>query len=553
MRNTTNATNTTNVRDAGKRTGRRNRRHIAVPISGVSAIRGRFRRSISKRLLWDWRTRVLLACASIPAVIETTYLIGVGDVGDTAVLFALLAIVGCLLMALLPRVGGWAVVALWAARCITPETTPFSLLFCLLMAVTIMAYLGIGMALLAVVAAQIAATSRMWLYPWDSSVFVIVCATAALSMVSLWLGSMMGWRERQEIEDQERAELLHRIADQQLATQLHHSVANDLTTILLLTRQLHPDAVVGDEADVGDFGSRGNPRNADGPGSRDDDRDDIDGNVRTGTNHIDANADGNVDDREATITLIERTAQDSLRKVRMLIAGLDRSDGREQVRPSPTGIVDRVDRAGIHDFDYPEHPDDSEDRNDPSGVDGPECLGNPITSDDIRDTVRRCDQSQRQLTVITSDELHTIAEEYDARLHANRLDGSIIVTGERRCFCAAGRKAALFDILREVVGNMMKYADPAAGYCIAVALAPGLATLSASNGVRGRNGAAGGSAVTGAATATGTASATDADDGDLSGGTGLARCRRMAASFGGEFTAEHDDGTWTILLRLPLV
>ncbi|MBW3078091.1 hypothetical protein [Bifidobacterium simiiventris] len=405
-------------------------------------------RRIDKRLLWDGRTRALLACASMPVMIETAYLYGIGDGGDMTLLFMLLSVVGGLLMALLPRVGGWAIVALWAARCVVPQTTPFSLMFCLLMAVTIMAYLNIGMALLAAVAAQAATAARIWLYPWDSSVFAIVCATAAFLMVALWLGSMMSWRERQEIEDQEHAELVRRVADQQLATQLHHSVANDLTTILLLSRQLQSDTGGSDRCTT--------------------------------------------DDHD-TVTLIEQTAQESLAKVRTLIAGLDQQDGPVPDRPNEAhaGISNRQSKS-------------------------------------------------TQIVAITADELHTIAGTYAERLRANGLVGDIIVGGEPSCPCTPDRKAALLDILCEIVGNTMKYADPAAGYCIVVTIAPGVATLSASNGVDARD--------AGHASTANAAVASDV----LSGGTGLSRCRHIAASFGGEFTAERDDATWTILLTLPL-
>ncbi|MBT1160293.1 hypothetical protein [Bifidobacterium sp. SO1] len=427
------------------------------------------RQRTDKRLLWDGRTRMLLACASIPVMIETAYLYGIGDGGDATLLFMLLSVIGSLLMALFPRIGGWAIVALWTARCVVPETTPFSMLFCLLMAITIMAYLNIGMSLLAAVVAEAATAARIWLYPWDSSVFAIVCATAAFLMVALWLGSMMSWRERQEIEDQEHAELVRRIADQQLATQLHHSVANDLTTILLLSRQLRSD-----------------------------------------TGHYDHHS---TDDHD-TVTLIERTAQESLAKVRTLIAGLDQ--------------------------------------------DGSRVTGQSAVFRDVGTDRSRHPMPARVLTV-TADELHTVAESYDARLHANGLDGAIIISGEASCSCTADRKDAMLDILREIIGNTMKYADPTAGYCVAITLAPGLATMSASNGVR--RPAAGGEIASGIAQTTVPAdTAVNAHDGNvsprasdaLSGGTGIDRCRRIVTALGGEFTVEHDDSSWTTLVTLPL-
>ncbi|PLS24474.1 hypothetical protein BLI708_01930 [Bifidobacterium imperatoris] len=465
-----------------------------------------------KRLLWDARTRILLACAAIPAIIETAYLHTIGDANDVTLLFALLATVGSLLMALLPRIGGWAIVALWAARCIVPAATPFSLLFCLLMAVTIMAYLDISMAVFAAVVAEAVTATRIWLYPWDSSVVAIVCATAAFLMVALWLGSMMGWRERQEIEARERAELLHRLADQELATQLHHSVANDLTTILLLARQLRSGANGGSQSTPGDADSNG---------------------------ALDANGCD-------TVALIERTATESLAKVRTLIAGLDGRDGGA----SPKASEIAADRDGIGD-----------DRM------------QPIESACARlaQFIEPDASSAGPLTTISDDELRAIARSYDERLHANGLTGEILTTGETTYACTDERKAALLDILHEVVGNIMKYADPDAGYCVVVALAPGLATLSASNGipravrnhghVAGTSGGESGDHAVACGTDGVSAGVVRMDapsdvapsDFVLSSGTGLDRCRQTAEALGGEFTLSPNSSTWTVLLKLPLV
>ncbi|PWG64009.1 hypothetical protein [Bifidobacterium callitrichidarum] len=498
-------------------------------------------KNTGKRLLWDARTRLLLACAAIPAAIETAYLYATGEANDVTLLFALLAIVCSLLMALLPSVGGWAIVALWAARCVVPQTTPFSILFCLLMAVTIMTYLHAGMALAAAVIAEMATASRIWLYPWDSSVFTIVCATAAFLMVALWLGSMMSWRERQEIEARERAELLHELADQELATQLHHSVANDLTTILLLARQLESDAVRREthgETDASE--GIGVPNGGQSAPMHD-----------SGLER--ANPIGRIDEAE-TISLIERTATESLAKIRTLIAGLDHADGspvttdsHTGIRPAPKpdpGIGSETAQGVMYNGIAAPTPAVAPSANRPSW---PRRAGTASSS-----------VPPARIASLTADELRELGESADARLHANGLVGETIIGGAESSTCTDERKAALLDILHEIVGNMMKYADPDAGYCIAVTLGPGLATVSASNGIgSNRCGRIGQSLPDGSPDA-GSKDSVDVAACNplasvLTGGTGIARCRQAAESAGGEFTASAEEGTWTCLLKLPLI
>ncbi|KFI49674.1 Signal transduction histidine kinase [Bifidobacterium biavatii DSM 23969] len=516
-----------------------------------------FRQRIDQQLLWDWRTRVLLACASIPVVIETLYLRGTGEGGDATVLFTLLSVVGCLLMSLLPRVGGWAIIALWAARCVTPQTTPLSILFCLLVAVTIMTYLGIAMALAAAIAAEAATAARIWLYPWDSSVFAIVCATAAFLMVALWLGSMMSWRERQEADELERAALLRRVADQRLAEQLHHSVANDLTTILLLARQLWTEPATRDGGDGGERTPGGDGADGGRQGS-------VHGNGNAGTDagaDVDVNAGADIGDRADTAAIIERTAQDSLAKVRTLIAGLDRVDDRTAALSSAPASPDK-----------PVNPAEPVDPNNPTGPGKPD--GKRVGTALHRTSIGHAFTEHHPLTTLGTNELQSIAATYDERLHAHGLAGETIIGGVPSCSCTAERKAALLDILHEIVGNMMKYADPAAGYCIAVTLAPGLVTLSASNGIL-RPVDAGGigthagpdsapHAPQGTATDIGSGIGSpvgpvannhdvpDSTVGIFSGGTGLERCRHTAMSLGGEFTVGCDGSAWTTLLKLPM-
>ncbi|OZG64497.1 Signal transduction histidine kinase [Bifidobacterium hapali] len=424
-------------------------------------------------LFANGRTRVLLACSCVPPVIETAYMCSNGDGNDVMILFALLSVIGCLTMALLPRVGGWLIVTLWAARCVIPSTTPLSILFCVLMAVTVMAYRSLAMSVLASVAAESATAARIWLYPWDSSVVATVCATAAFLLVALWLGSMMGWQEQREREEREHAALLRRLANQQLATQLHHSVANDLTTIMLLTQQLRSAVSSYDQSNT------------------------------------------------KLVNLIEQTTQESLRKVRTLITQLDQpSDATTQHIPCTS-------RPAAY-------------------IEPTVTVDNSSSSLSIRDESPNRQQTHAtntdRLDTLTANELQSATANYDERLHAHGLAGMSLVNGETACACTADRKAVLLDTLREIVGNMMKYADPAAGYCIAITLAPGLATLSASNGVRQtqehmhenmQN------------------SPSHASDA-LSGGTGLRRCRDAACTLGGEFTAEQDGESWTVLLTLPL-
>ncbi|NMM99065.1 hypothetical protein [Bifidobacterium olomucense] len=457
-----------------------------------------------KRLLWDARTRLLLACAVIPAAIETAYLHAAGEAGDVTLLFTLLATVCSLLMALLPNVGGWAIVALWAARCVVPQATPFSILFCLLMAVTVMTYLNAGMALAAAVIAEGATAARIWLYPWDSSVFTIVCATAAFLMVAIWLGSMMSWREQQEIAAQERAELLHELADRELATQLHHSVANDLTTILLLARQLDSDAVRREahgETDASESISM--PNGGQSAPIHD-----------SGLEHT--NPIEHIDEAE-TISLIERTATESLVKVRALIAELDRTDSVGADTEFATARSSAANGDG-HD----------------SSANGsaPSACG--------KSRHKHAVLRPSHITEISTTELRELGVTLDERLHANGLVGETIISGEESSECTDERKGALLDILHEIVGNMMKYADPAAGYCIAITLGAGLATVSASNG----------SAAEGTAEPAHTG---NTDSPALTGGTGLNRCRQAAESLGGEFTVSTDGPAWTALVRLPLI
>ncbi|RSX53463.1 Signal transduction histidine kinase [Bifidobacterium goeldii] len=451
-----------------------------------------------KLLLADGRTRALLACSSLPAIIETVYLYSQGNLGDTGILFAMLSVCACLLMSLAPRIGGWTIVLLWVVHCVIPQTTAFSLLFCLLMAITVMAYLRIGSALAASVMAEAAAASRIWLYPWDSAVITTVCATAAFLMVALWIGSSMSWQERHEREERERAVLLRRLADQQLAAQLHHSVANDLTTILLLARQLEPTC-------------------------SDDDSVSNDDNARDGSD---------VASIASIVSLIVQSAQDSLVKVRTLIAGLDGSSS------SPSGAVSDAGNAVI-DGNVGEHE-------------------NASTAGADHGAEHRNDYGYAApLDLLTADELRELADRYHARLYAQGLDGDIIIGGLVRCSCTAARKSALLDVLHEIVGNMMKYADATAGYCIVVTLEAGLATLSSSNGMRNAEPAADAEAASSTKLAASTESPTHTKSAAyaqsvLSGGTGLVRCRTTAESLGGEFTVDSTGSTWTTLLKLPL-
>lgn len=285
---------------------------------------------------------------------------------------------------------------------------------------------------------------------------------------------MMGWQEQREREEREHAALLRRLANQQLATQLHHSVANDLTTIMLLTQQLRSAVSSYDQSNT------------------------------------------------KLVDLIEQTTQESLRKVRTLIAQLDQpSDAATQRIPCTSR---------------------------PAAWSNPtvtvrDSSSTPFIGTASLDRPQTIATNTDRLDTLTVNELQSATANYDERLHAHGLAGMSLVNGETACACTADRKAVLLDTLREIVGNMMKYADPAAGYCIAITLAPGLATLSASNGVRQtqehvqkhmQN------------------SPSHAFDA-LSGGTGLRRCRDAACALGGEFTAEQDGESWIVLLTLPLV
>lgn len=435
-------------------------------------------RDSAKRLLSDGRTRVLLACSSLPVAIETAYLVSQGRADDTGIIYAMLSVCACLLMAMMPLLGGWAIVLIWLARCIIPETTAFSILFCLLMAMTVMAYANIWLARAASVVAEAAAATRIWLYPWDTTVMATVCATAAFLMVALWIGSSMSWQERHEREQRERTELLRRLGNEQLANQLHHSVANDLTTILLLARQLG-----GDDTDDPGNGPAAAPDGNEGAPRHDDRR------IRD---------------------LIEQTATESLSKVRALIATLDAPQHDGQIAPTRSGDASDDGQTVSRDVSQP-----------------------------VSLIVSRCDptgQTPRAASAsITASELQDLAAEYDQRMHAAGLDGETIVGGETTCACTPERKAALLDVLHEIVTNTMKYADPSNGYCIAITAETGLATLSSSNAIA--------------------SSAPGGDHGPdraLSGGTGLKRCRDIASDLHGEFTVTDDGASWTCLLKLPL-
>lgn len=449
-------------------------------------------RDSAKRLLSDGRTRVLLACSSLPVAIETAYLVSQGHADDTGIIYAMLTVCACLLMALMPRIGGWAIVLIWLVRCVIPETTAFSILFCLLMAMTVMAYLNVRLAMAASVIAEAAAATRIWLYPWDTTVMATVCATAAFLMVALWIGSSMSWQERHEREQRERTELLRRLGNEQLANQLHHSVANDLTTILLLAQQLRVD------------GADGRPDTADSAPHGDDRR------IRD---------------------LIEQTATESLGKVRALIATLDTPQRRNGIpHDDPLAADGNGNAPGTEMGEAYDIPSVS-------------VNGQPV-SQDVSQTVSLIVSQHEPIATpthaasasITADELKDLAAEYDQRLHAAGLDGEIIVGGETACACTPERKAALLDILHEIVTNTMKYADPSNGYCIAVAVETGLATLSSSNAI-----------------ATSTPNGGHRHDRALSGGTGLKRCRDIASDLHGEFTVTDDGANWTCLLKLPLV
>lgn len=450
-------------------------------------------RDSAKRLLSDGRTRVLLACSSLPVAIETAYLVSQGRADDTGIIYAMLSVCACLLMAMMPRLGGWAIVLIWLARCIIPETTAFSILFCLLMAMTVMAYANIWLAMAASVVAEAAAATRIWLYPWDTTVMATVCATAAFLMVALWIGSSMSWQERHEREQRERTELLRRLGNEQLANQLHHSVANDLTTILLLARQLGGDGTddPGNGPAAAPDGNEGAPRH---------------------------------DDRRIR-DLIEQTATESLSKVRALIATLDTPQHDDPITPTRSGDASDAETGKDHDT--------------PANPDAEQTVSRDV-SQPVSLIVSRCDPTGRAPRAasasITASELQDLAAEYDQRMHAAGLDGETIVGGETACACTPERKAALLDVLHEIVTNTMKYADPSNGYCIAITVETGLATLSSSNAI-----------------AASTPNGGHGPDRTLSGGTGLKRCRDIASDLHGEFTVTDDGASWTCLFKLPLV
>ncbi|MBT1173209.1 hypothetical protein JS528_07560 [Bifidobacterium sp. MA2] len=484
-------------------------------------------------LLSDWRTRMLLACSSLPVTVETVYLHHTGEADDTTLLCFLLSVTCCLLMALLPRIGAWAIVALWVARCVMPGTTPLSVLFCLLMAVTVMAYRDMRIALPAAIVAETATAARIPLYPWDSSTFTMLCATAAFLLLALWLGSMMDRQERRETEERERAGLLRRLADQRLATQLHHSVANDLATILLLARQLASDEKRPDFRTPIPRDSASRASTSRGTGTTTDIADEPDRGIPD---------DATIDAR--TVALIERTASESLAKVRALIAGLDRQTGTTDSSGSADAVYAHGTMTGTTLEDAVEV------------ASGPESASGNVTAPRPTTAPTQAGPSSAKprdlrLTSVTADELRALGESFDERLHAIGLDGETIIGGERSVTCTVERRDVLLEILHEIVGNMMKYADPEAGYCIAITLAPGLATVSESNGVRPDDTHAGDGAGT-AQTAANTGADTASSSPLMGGGTGLDRCRRTAADLGGEYAVSGDDGAWTVLLRLPL-
>lgn len=456
-------------------------------------------RTSSGSLLADWRTRVLLACSSLPVAVETAYLLMRGEAGngDAAVAFALLSVTACLLMALAPRLGGWMIVALWIVRCVMPQTAAFSALFPLLMAMTVMAYLRTGPALLASMIAEIAAVARIWLYPWDTTVLATVCATAALLMVALWIGSSMHWQEQRERERRERAMLLRRLGDQRLAEQLHHSVANDLTTILLLARRARSGSAM---TSMGDATAAK-----------------MDGSVNS--DHESRTA---VLDDDELVTLIEQTAEESLTKVRRLIARLDRSSDSAIDMASGRGLTSTSPSTS------PFRGRDSERRNEPAGFD----IRNIGCSRDSRTARVGGTPALTTLTALTHGELESLAQRYQAQMRGIGLKGEFLVVGASSVECSADCREALLSVLREIVGNMMKYADPSGAYCIALTIDDGRATLSASNAFDN----------------------TDQPDGiGLSAGTGLSRCRQSAVQLGGEFEVSCADGIWTCMLILPLV
>lgn len=484
-------------------------------------------------LLADPRTRLLLACTSLPVVIETAMMTANGLGSDAATLAALLCVTGCLLMSLLPRLGGLAIVAVWVWRCVAPQTMAVSVLFCLLMAIMVAAYRSPWLAIAEAIAAEAATATRIWLYPWDSSIVTTVCATAAFVMVALWIGSMMGWKERLDIEQAERATLLRRLERQQLATQLHHSVANDLTTILLLARQMEtePASCARTDAKTTATTVTGTDTSVSGPADR---------------THLTA--------------LIEQTATESLRKVRMLIAGLD-GTGLDSTGLDSTGLGNT---AGSRDIREP--------------IRSAETSHDTAAAEIIQSADRQRHGTQHEhsrdsaLTTLTATEVLAIMNCYKPRLTALGLTGDMLVHGASTVECREENRAALFDIMQEIIGNMTKYA--ADTFCMVATLQPGFVTVSASNGRartgnefglgngvagdEGRNGGCGGADDAGDTENTddveNTVSPARLIQGEgISGGTGLDRCRSAAQRFDGEFTVIADDCVWSCLLKMPLV
>lgn len=235
-------------------------------------------------------SRMLLGCSCLPALAETGYALANGNDSTGGLLITLTVVGASMLMAFTPRFGAWTLMILWAALQIgLPSMTPFSSLFAVMMAAMALSYLRTRQALAAGLVAAISTTISLMMRPGDGQQMVILCVTVALLLIALWFGMSLRWREEREREQLERARLLRRLGNTRVAEELHHSVANDLTGILLLTQQLHHDA-----------------------------RQTAETSQQTAQ-----------DDR--TIDLLEQTAQTSLAKVRHIIASLD-EDGSDVVQ-----------------------------------------------------------------------------------------------------------------------------------------------------------------------------------------------------------------------------
>ncbi|MFC5221368.1 hypothetical protein [Bifidobacterium leontopitheci] len=538
-------------------------------------------------LLADPRTRLLIACSSLPVVIETMMMHANGSGGTTAVTLALLCVCGCLLMSLAPRVGGLAIVAVWVWRCVAPETTAVSPLFCLLMAILVMSYRSGGLAVAAAVVAEAATAARIWLYPWDSSIMATVCATAAFLMVALWIGSMMSWRERLEAEERERAALLRQLEHQQLATELHHSVANDLTTILLLARQLE-DGLGDGERHGGDVvaesrQSSGRPAGVRARGFAEDagavdDGPSADACVGKAEGAADEAAEKIADDirRLDVVRLIEQVATESLGKVRTLIAGLDQADAGGAGSSGTAGALGNsgagwggtsvtsggIDAAGSGTAGALGNGDAYGGNGAGSGSSTASAVGTGgmsggrVDERDAATAIYPGSGPRTSLIMLNADELRFDMQRYRSRIEALGLTGTMMVRGPSNVECTPASRAALLEIMQEIAGNMTKYASGT--FCMVVTLEPGLATVSASNGVADGAGLADGAeetddvAVTDAGEAAKDSGLPQTAGSPFSGGSGLARCRREAERLGGEFSIIADDGAWSCLLKLPL-